>query len=374
MPGLLHLADMRHDDSSYDSSHPDPPNWQLRILRSTHALVLAVLTVAALGLAACKNEPPGAQPLPTTTTTTTKTATPTTTTRSAAPTTTKSTTTTTPTTPTTTTTNPPAGPSPAGYPRPGNTGVPSGTTFARTMGYYEAKTPGEVLDRVHFTSGVLVAAQGVTIKRSQIDDTVVVEGGSLTISDSTVGPARCGDDTWTPSGIVWNNYTATRVHVRGHADGFMASGSNITVRDSYVDICPYPGAHADGIQDHPRAENLVVDHTTFDMRNVGEPANGGLYINAGDQGQAPSRNVTLTDNLVMGDGGHGIWIYPADGTWIVRGNRLVDNGTAPHDWVSPAYTNGRCSYVDEWADNDVVTVDSTFAITGTVKDNLPCPK
>jgi hypothetical protein len=266
-----------------------------------------------------------------------------------------------------TTTTPPAPPS--GFPTAATTGVPAGTVFAWTLGYYEARTAGEVLDGVHSTSAILVTAPNVVIKNSQIDDTVVVQGnGSLTITDSVIGPPNCGAHTWYAAGLGFGHYTALRVHIRGHEDGFNAGAPDIEIRDSYVDICTAgsDGPHADGIQDYPRADGLIFDHNTVDLR--GEAGmNAAVFVNAGDQGQPVSNDVTISNNLLMG-GGYVLRIWPGTGTWNVVGNRVV-NGT----WAYSAYTaSGRCSLVDRWEDNDVVSIDGGYGVTATVQDNVSC--
>lgn len=273
------------------------------------------------------------------------------------------------TTPVTTTTTNPATttvpPGPAGFPTASNAGVPAGTTFTRTMGLYYANVPGEVLDRVHSTDSIVIQASGVVIRNSLVDDTVLVESGSVTVEDTTIGPA-CGTPGAWNSGLSSANYTARRVHIRGHEDGFKAGGPNIRIEDSYIDVCGHDGAHSDGIQDYPSADGLVINHNTFDM--MGEPGqNSPVYINAGDKGGTVSNNVTITNNLGLG-GAYTFYLWPGTGTWIVKGNRAVtDTGT-----FGAYTTGGRCSRVGEWSDNDIVTVGSNYGIASTVRDNVPC--
>jgi hypothetical protein len=276
------------------------------------------------------------------------------------PTTTTAVPTTTPPVTTTTVTPPP----PSGFPTPASTGVPDGTVFTRSMGYYEARTAGETFDRVHFTSAVLVTAPGVVITNSQVDDTVVVEGsGSLTITDSTIGPELCGTPNWYAAALNGANYTATRVEVRGHEDDFNAGGPDITIRDSYAKNCGSADAHADGVQDYPRAERLVVDHNTFDLRGV-DGQNAAVFVHA----NPVSTDVIITRNLAMG-GAFTYYLWPGDGTWTVTGNRAVDRTTGTY---GPYETEGRCSEVDSWSDNDVVTIDGNYQITATVRDDVAC--
>lgn len=265
--------------------------------------------------------------------------------------------------------------------------MPQGTSFTKTIdGDYFANTPGEVIDKWHITGSLIIKASNVTISNSQIDGTVNNEyasgvfAGPYTITDSTVGPA---------SGCIINpgvndqNYTATRVHIRGHDDGFRAGGPDIAIRDSYVKLCADdPNSHSDGVQDFPFTRNLVVDHTTFDLCGAwtfdrNKPAcnvdanypgiNGGIFINSNPSIGGGSGDVTITNNLVIG-GIDSVWLWPVRGTWIVTGNRVVE-GT----WKSLAYeTNGQCAKVTTWSDNTTVTIDTSYNITSTVR-TAACP-
>jgi len=348
-----------------------------QLLRSTHAfsrgrrravVLAAVVTVSAAVLVGCK-EKAVALPLPpappTTTQTTTTTTEPTTTTKPPVTTTTPPN----PTspTPTTTTTTSRSAPAPSGFPSPANTGVPPGSDLTVINGDYYAKTPGQVIDLKHVTGSIVVEADGVVIKRSQIDDSVNNDsGGSFTITDSTVGPAKCGTHTWTPNGVGVSRYTAVRVHVRGHEDGFRASGPNVTVRDSYYKACAASSeAHADGIQDYPAAQRLVLDHNTFDMSHLTSGFTAPIFVYSDS-----TQNVTITDNLVAG-GVYSLLLKPRNGSWVVTGNRAVDKEFAYGSFE----TDGNCGHTPlTWSDNDVVTIDANYQITGTVKNDVPCPR
>ena len=145
------------------------------------------------------------------------------------------------------------------FPAPWCTGVPAGIKFQRTIsGDYTARTPRQLIDRWHITGSLIIEAPGVVVRRSQIDDSVLndtddIGANSFAISDSTVGPARCGAPIDRPMGVGIARYRAVRVRVRGHEDGFRAGGPNVTIRDSYYKACVKPGSHADGVQDYPAA-------------------------------------------------------------------------------------------------------------------------
>lgn len=251
---------------------------------------------------------------------------------------------------------------PTDYPNPATTGVPAGTTLTRLSlnigGAYRVTKDNTVLDRVHIPGDLLITALNVTIKRSQIDGGVLDEYAgrhySFTISDSTVGPAS---GCLTAPGVGEASFTATRVLIRGHGDGFRASGSNINIQDSYVKLCSNPGDHSDGIQTYITGKNLTLNHTTIDQRGVRD-ITAPIFIT-----DKQAENVTVTNNLVMG-GTYTVQVKNVKGTAIVRYNRVVD-----HTWAyGPVEAD--CSTV-QWSDNSLVTIDSNYRITSVVAP-LPC--
>ncbi|HEY9522171.1 MAG TPA: right-handed parallel beta-helix repeat-containing protein, partial [Thermopolyspora sp.] len=251
----------------------------------------------------------------------------------------------------------------AAYPTPDCAGVPSGARLTRTTleadgGAYLVTTPGTVLDGVHVPGDLQILADDVTIRNSLIDGTVIGETEnrfySFTITDSTVGPAK---GCITAPGIGDAGYTATRVLVRGHGDGFRAAGDDIIIRDSYIHLCSNPGDHSDGIQTYKTGSGLVIDHNTIDQRDARD-ITAPIFLT--DKGLA---DVTVTDNLVMG-GTYSIQLKNAHGTQIVRGNKLVDKS-----WVyGPVEAD--CSSIT-WSGNSLVTIDDDYRVTSTVGP-LPC--
>jgi hypothetical protein len=262
--------------------------------------------------------------------------------------------------------------------------VPAGTTLTNTVsGGYNITTAGQTIDKWHITGDVTVNAANVVIKNSQIDGVIQNSSTNLTVSDSTIGPASgC---IVTPS-ILSSNYTALRLHLRGHDDGFRAGGPNVTIRDSYVKNCGNASSHADGIQDYPWTKNLVLDHNTFDLCGAwtadrSQPCfingmNAAIFIHSDPRQPTgwSSTDVTISNNLSMG-GGYIVYLYPHDGMdstyngfWKVFGNRVVDGTWA----FAPYETEGQCAKVDQWTDNTVVTIDTDYNITSTVATK-PCP-
>ncbi|MGH3864458.1 hypothetical protein [Actinokineospora sp.] len=270
----------------------------------------------------------------------------------------------------------------AGYPSAACTGVRPGTVLRQHAGNLFVKTPGAVIDGMHITGTLLIRANNVVIRNSQIDGSVLnyddnadIDGAfPFTITDSTVGTTTCKS---TDTAIGTGNFTVERVHIRGFGDGIRASAPNITVRDSFIKLCTNdPSTHADGIQDYPASGNLVFDHNTVDLCGGRVPTDGvcdlkigynaPIYVHSNTNGG--TRGARITDNLIMG-GVYSLFLWPQPGaSWVVTGNRVV-NGT----WTyGPAHTEGLCGEIDQWADNTAVTIDSSYRLTST-KQAIPCP-
>jgi hypothetical protein len=253
--------------------------------------------------------------------------------------------------------------SPADHPTPATTGVPPGTSLKKLApndadGNYRVTKNGTTLDRVHITGNLLITANDATITNSQIDGTVIDEYDdqtySFTISDSTVGPARGCIEA---PGLGVANYTATRVNVRGHDDGFRASGPNIEIHDSYVRLCQQPDSHSDGLQTYMTGRHLVLDHTTIDQRGLTE-ITAPIFVT--DPG---AEDVTITDNLLMG-GTFSIQVR-ARGKVVVKNNMLVADS-----WMFGPVDSGCGDNVD-WSGNKLVKIDKGYHITEVV-DTLAC--
>ncbi|HSX15814.1 MAG TPA: hypothetical protein VLF40_03420 [Candidatus Saccharimonadales bacterium] len=261
------------------------------------------------------------------------------------------------------------------YPNPSCTGVPVGTSLTTHNGDYEARTDGEVINAWHVTGNIIVYANNVTIKNSQVDGDIVKEdtpGYPLTIMDTTIGlTTGCDPDPAINTDTDSGNYTALRVLLRHHSDGFRTGGANITIRDSYAQICSVSSAdHSDAVQDYPAGNHLVIDHTTLDLClpwttpptssscNIAG-ANAAIFV-----GDSP--NSVITNNLLIG-GGYTFDVYKPAG-WVVTGNRVLNN-----TWVyAPYSTNAECSKITTWSDNTVVTLNADYTIASTVRTES-CP-
>ncbi|MEU1879486.1 hypothetical protein ABZ470_19395 [Streptosporangium sp. NPDC020072] len=244
-----------------------------------------------------------------------------------------------------------------GHPTPACTGVPPGTKLEKLTltepGAYRVTEPGSVLDGVHITADLLVAANNVTIRNSRIDGLVINAIGPktfrYTIVDSTVGP-----ETGCQSlpGVGQDKYTALRLHVRNHGDGFRVGGDDVVIRDSFVRLCSNPDDHSDGIQTYGGGKGLVFSHNTVDQRGV-KDITAPIFLT-----DPRIVDAVVTDNLVMG-GTYSIQLRNGRGRLVMRGNKLVDGS-----WVYGP-VDSECEKID-WADNTLVTIDSEYRVTSTV--------
>lgn len=300
---------------------------------------------------------------PTTTPTTTSTTPPATSTTAAPP-------------PTTTTTAPPSGPQACPplpvYPTADCTGVPPGTTLTDLApnlegSAYQVTQDGTVLDGVHIPGTLVIKAHNVTVKNSLIDGMITnnvneVYYGPFTVTDTTIGPASgCLNN----QGITGDQYTATRVEVRNLATGFQAQGSGqLTVRDSFAKMCGLPpnvvppdGSHASGFQGCLGVDctNIVLDHNTFDDRNLYHTAPVTIGLGAG-----VVTGFSLTGNLLIG-GVYTIYVEWHQGAnFTIRDNAVVNNA-----WdYGAASAEGTCAH-QTWSGNQLVNIDTNYAATPT---------
>ncbi|HEX4814811.1 MAG TPA: hypothetical protein VFV66_18885 [Nonomuraea sp.] len=248
------------------------------------------------------------------------------------------------------------------HPTPACTGLPPGTRLRMLEPNdgpaHRVVRPGTVLDGVHVTGDLLIAADNVKIVNSRVDGHIDNyyddRSHSFTVADTTVGTT---DACETIPAVGVAEYTAERVLVQGHADAFRDSGDNILIRDSYARLCSdgYKN-YADGIQAYHGGRNVTLDHTTLDMRNV-------LNYNAPiffDDRADGNRDVTITNNLVMG-GTFTVQLHNIHGSLVVRNNLVVDK-TWEH-----APTSGDCLDSIVFENNHIVTIDDDYRVTSLVR-------
>lgn len=233
------------------------------------------------------------------------------------------------------------------------------STNLRTIsgGSYTVTQAGAVLDGVRIGGDLIIAANDVVIRNSQIDGSVSneVRGNhySFRISASTVGPAS---GCITSPGIGEAAYTASGVLVRGHDDGFRISGNSVRVQHSYARLCANSGSHSDGIQSYCPAgacSGLVFDHNTVDGRGI----DATFMINLNDPQVS---DVSVTNNLLAGGAYTMVTKWTSGPTWTVTGNRVVDRS-----WVyGPVTAENTCSH-QSWSGNAIVAIDSTYRVVQT---------
>lgn len=260
------------------------------------------------------------------------------------------------------------------YPRPGCTGVPAGTVLTdlplnEDGDSYAVRTPGAVIDHKHIPGNLLIWADNVTVKNSQIDGTVYNDQGKTyhpyTITDSTIGVAsKC----ITAPGLTWANYTARRVKVLGHDDGFRVDApGHVHIYDSYAKLCwnppslaPPDGSHSGGIQAEC-GDGVCYDatfiHNTIDNRN--KMGNSGITYMA--FAGNPTSGWTANENLVMGGTYTVIFWWTGGPNYEVHNNRVVKS-----TWdYGPADARGSCAH-QNWSGNTLVTIDGDYNVTSTV--------
>lgn len=251
----------------------------------------------------------------------------------------------------------PMGPDPWGgcFPGPSNTGVPDGTALTNYTGSCVITTANTVIDKKTVDCDRLdIRANGIVITNSHINGRVYVDDtwcsfASFTITDSTI----VTNDKLS-RGLMYCNYTATRVDVSG--GGSMAICSNCTIQDSYLHD---PQEDLDGKAHNSTVRlwaNANIIHNTLwcNVRTIqstdgsgeasGCSANQTGYSHDGN----PPHNSTVRRNFyaAIPDGycayGGSTGGAGANQVHDVKINENVfQRGNKPNDWLpTPAYICG----------------------------------
>jgi hypothetical protein len=165
------------------------------------------------------------------------------------------------------------------YPNASNTG-PTGTLTAYT-GPCTITTPNTVIENVVITyaagtcDAVLIEASGVTIRNSEINNRVEVDGaGTLLIEDSEVDARGLG---WPNGALRSQNITALRVDILGGKDSVQCN-LNCTITNSWLhaqDEVPVGiDVHGQGFLSSG-GDNITLDGNTIDCDIAFEPIGGG---------------------------------------------------------------------------------------------------
>lgn len=216
---------------------------------------------------------------------------------------------------------PTAPPTTGTKPNASNTGVPTGTTLTAYSGPTAITVPNTVIDGKVITSALSIQASGVVIKNSQISGAgsycVLTQGGSVTLEDSEI-TGGC------ENAIGFDNWTATRVEIRGTYGDGVKLGSNVILQDSWIhDLAPANGAHADGGQVQGGITNTIVRRNNIDLGSTPN-ANAALFI-APDQGPSTNGPLTIEGNWLNG-GNYVVYIVDGDGgSYFIRDIYVRDN-------------------------------------------------
>lgn len=231
-----------------------------------------------------------------------------------------------------------------------------------------------MIDGWRITGSLWIRGAGVVVRNSEVYTRIYnqasgVAYNGLVVQDTTIGPPS-GNSGATTGALGVCGYTAERVEIRNAPEGFRVggygySGNNcgpVVIRDSYLRLVATGCDHSDGVQEYDGIPpGMVVDHTTIDMRGVG-CSTAPIYV--GDYGGV------FTDNLIMG-GSYTLRLHRSSDTAypLVAGNRLVDGA-----WdYGPALVD-TCSVIDVWRDNQIVRIDSGYAVTALVRPLTTCPE
>lgn len=269
---------------------------------------------------------------------------------------------------------------PAGWPGPGNTGVPAGTSLttsgvpAPASGVITLGTAGAVYGAKLFGAPVRVTAANVTIRNSLVRGQVAVVGGaSLTISDSELTGQYilpvCDTSSWndrtkttgldSQAGATVN---ASRLNIHDFGKGAMIRG-NVTLTNSWIHglqygYCDTNGAptHIDGVFVWPSSGNRLSGNFIdaqygYDGRAIGGQfmtaaifcystthsgdtyngnrlGGGGYVVYAGGSGMT---NMKWTNNVFVRDAN-----FPNGGTFGPRTDYYAGTG---NEWTNNTWSN-----------------------------------
>jgi hypothetical protein len=263
------------------------------------------------------------------------------------------------------TTPPPTTPPPAsGFPTPATTGVPQGTVLTNATSCNVAA--GTTVTARRFNCDPLVIGANAVVRNSEITGRTVM-GANSTVEDSTL---RSGQTCNGNAAIGPGDFTARGLEVVGWGDGVRVEDGlgGTLVEDSFFDLCETTETHGDGIQGYIGGANNTFRHNTVDQPNgtVLDGITANIFWADGSGG-----NFRVENNLLIG-GGYTIRVYHYGGAeHVVTGNRIVANSWrwGPTDSTCDTASNTALMH---WVDNDTVTINSNYEVTGTVANNIPC--
>jgi hypothetical protein len=231
-----------------------------------------------------------------------------------------------------TTTAPPSGSS---KPGPTNTGVPAGTTLTTYTGPLIITTAGTVIDSKDVRGALIIRAKNVVIRNSKIHDDMgavaginVQDGGSATITDSEIYNFEVG--------IVYGNWTATRINMHDISFDGSKIGSNAQLLDSWIHSPkPTSDAHWDGVQVQGGVTNTVIKGNNIE--STGADTNSAVFI-ADDLGPSTNGPLTVTGNWLNG-GNYTIYANPGRGGYSISNISITNNRFGHDAKYGPAYVS-----------------------------------
>ncbi|UQA57191.1 right-handed parallel beta-helix repeat-containing protein [Polyangium aurulentum] len=234
------------------------------------------------------------------------------------------------------------------WPDKTNTGIPAGTPALTVIeNDLHTEMDGQVFDAVELRGRLYVDHKNITIRRSLlIGDEYYAVYATETASGLTIEDCEIYSGVLSP-----DNTTVRRSHTHAgpgmtRNDGYQFGASHVLLEDNLFDgLAPTPDAHVDGIQDMGGTD-IVFRHNWVDPSVP--PANDGAVnaaIFVSPEGGAPSADVTVECNMLLGGGSwYPLRIYNTTGSVVVRGNRFDRNFLGvPVDLVETTVTT--------WGDN-----------------------
>jgi len=154
-------------------------------------------------------------------------------------------------------------------------------------------TSGTVIDGKDFGIGntVDIAASNVVIRNSRMGVVNLQSGSNLQVSYSTIDGAASGCNGG--DAVQYGDYSLDHVEVVHFSDGPRVSGNNVSITNSFIQVCYNAGDHADGIQGYGGGTNISIRHNSISSTN---PTSGNAAIFFADY----SKGATIDNNYLSG--------------------------------------------------------------------------
>jgi hypothetical protein len=222
---------------------------------------------------------------------------------------------------------------PTPFPDASNTGIPATVTLTAYTGPMIITRAGTVIDAKTIRGTLVVAAQNVTIKRSNLLGNISSDrsGVYVTILDSEID----GGTSSAPA-VGYSNITMSRVNVHGSRVS-VSCGSNCLIEDSWLHgqfLESGSDWHVNGYITNG-GSHVVVRHNTIACEPQNNSNGGGCTGPGASFGDfAPLQDITYDGNLfVAGPGGYCLHAgynpskpYGNDPTGIVIKNNVFQRG------------------------------------------------